>query len=177
MMPYEPLDGQLFALQLRLLRAARAMLDPMLNLGLHRAANARTEVLTDEVVLSPAYGAAGNRPLHVPRARPGDSYFYGYTQLMELRAETEIALGKKFDRQAFNDFVIGQGLLPPDLLRQGGARAVRAGAARAQVAVTLPRATLRGGHRRWRVESARPAKLAAPPGSGPKRPPWLRPLW
>ena len=35
---------------------------------------------------------------------------------MELRTETEIALGKKFDRQAFNDFVIGQGLLPPKLL-------------------------------------------------------------
>ena len=34
MVPYEPLDGQLIALQLRLLRAARAMLDPMLNLGL-----------------------------------------------------------------------------------------------------------------------------------------------
>jgi hypothetical protein len=31
------------------------------------------------------------------------------------------ALGAKFDRQAFNDFVIGQGLLPPALL----AKAVR----------------------------------------------------
>ncbi|MET0893972.1 MAG: DUF885 domain-containing protein, partial [Pseudoxanthomonas sp.] len=34
MVPYEPLDGQLSALQFRLLRAARAMLDPSLNLGL-----------------------------------------------------------------------------------------------------------------------------------------------
>jgi uncharacterized protein (DUF885 family) len=46
------------------------------------------------------------------------SYFYGYTKLMELRADTEIQLGQKFDRQAFNDFVIGQGLLPPALLRE-----------------------------------------------------------
>ena len=37
---------------------------------------------------------------------------------MQLRAETEIALGKKFDRLAFNNFVIGQGLLPPALLRE-----------------------------------------------------------
>src|SRR5690606_201809 len=34
MVPYEPLEGQLIALQFRLMRAARAMLDPMLNLGL-----------------------------------------------------------------------------------------------------------------------------------------------
>src|SRR5882672_284783 len=33
MLPYYPADGQLFALQLRLMRAARAFLDPMVNLG------------------------------------------------------------------------------------------------------------------------------------------------
>ena len=33
MVPYEPVDGQFIALQLRLLRAARAILDPMLNLA------------------------------------------------------------------------------------------------------------------------------------------------
>ena len=33
MQPYEPLDGQLFALQMRAQRAARAFLDPMVNLG------------------------------------------------------------------------------------------------------------------------------------------------
>jgi uncharacterized protein (DUF885 family) len=54
---------------------------------------------------------------------PGQAtaYFYGYTRLMELRTATEIALGNKFDRRSFNDFVIGQGLLPPELL----AKAVR----------------------------------------------------
>ena len=49
------------------------------------------------------------------------SYFYGYSRLLELRAETELALGDKFDRLAFNNFVIDQGMLPPDLL----AKAVR----------------------------------------------------
>ena len=33
MQPYEPLDGQLFALQARAQRAARAFLDPMVNMG------------------------------------------------------------------------------------------------------------------------------------------------
>jgi len=117
MKPFEPLDGQLFALQARLQRAARAILDPMINLG--RIGKERAmEVLTEEVVLSPGY-ARQEVDRYTFRA-PGQatSYFYGYTKLMELRAETEIALGKKFDRQAFNDFVIGQGLLPPALLRE-----------------------------------------------------------
>ena len=49
------------------------------------------------------------------------SYFYGYTRILELRAETELALGDKFDRLAFNNFLLDQGMLPPDLL----AKAVR----------------------------------------------------
>ena len=117
MKPYEPLDGQLFALQARLQRAARAILDPKLNLGQITPERAKA-VLTDELVLSPAM-AQQEIDRYTFRA-PGQatSYFYGYTKLMELRADTEIALGKKFSRQAFNDFVIGQGLLPPTLLRE-----------------------------------------------------------
>jgi uncharacterized protein (DUF885 family) len=117
MKPYEPLDAQLFALQARLQRAARAILDPKLNLGEISAERAKA-VLTDEVVLSPAM-AQQEIDRYTFRA-PGQatSYFYGYTKLMELRADTEIALGRKFNRQAFNDFVIGQGLLPPALLRE-----------------------------------------------------------
>ena len=115
--PYEPLDAQLFTLQARLQRAARAILDPMLNLG--RISKERAmAVLTDEVMLSKPM-AQQEIDRYTFRA-PGQatSYFYGYTKLMELRADTEIKLGPKFDRQAFNDFVIGQGLLPPGLLRE-----------------------------------------------------------
>ena len=32
---------------------------------------------------------------------------------MELRAESELLLGKRFDKQAFHDFIPAQGLLPP----------------------------------------------------------------
>jgi uncharacterized protein (DUF885 family) len=46
------------------------------------------------------------------------SYFCGYTRLMELRQETERALGPKFDRRTYHDFLLAQGLLPPSLLRK-----------------------------------------------------------
>ena len=117
MKPFEPLDGQLFALQARLQRAARAFLDPMINLG--RISKERaSEILTQEVVLSPAYSRQEVDRYTFRAPGQATSYFYGYTRLMELRAETEIALGAAFDRKAFNDYVIGQGLLPPALLRE-----------------------------------------------------------
>jgi uncharacterized protein (DUF885 family) len=114
-LPYEPLAGQLIALQFRLLRAARAFLDPMLNLGRLDVAAAR-RVLADDVVLSPAM-VRQEIDRYTFRA-PGQagSYLYGYTRLLELRAEIELALGTQFDRKAFNDCVLAQGLLPPDLL-------------------------------------------------------------
>lgn len=116
MVPYEPLDGQLIALQFRLLRAARAMLDPMLNLGLTDRERARL-VLENDVGLSPAM-ARQELDRYMMRA-PGQagSYFYGYSRIMELRMRTELALGTKFDRLKFNNFLLDQGLLPPDQLQ------------------------------------------------------------
>ena len=46
------------------------------------------------------------------------SYFNGYLRLVELRAASELLLGKRFDKQVFHDFILAQGLLPPALLRQ-----------------------------------------------------------
>ena len=120
MVPYEPLDGQLLALQFRLLRAARAMLDPMLNLGLVDRERAG-KVLTDDVVVSKAMARQELDRYTFNAPGQAGSYFYGYSRIMELRAETELALGDRFDRKAFNDFLLDQGLLPPDLL----AKAVR----------------------------------------------------
>ena len=50
------------------------------------------------------------------------SYFYGYLRWMQMKAETEMALGPKFDRQRYHDFMLGQGLLPPGSDRPRGAR-------------------------------------------------------
>jgi uncharacterized protein (DUF885 family) len=118
--PFEPIDGQLIALQHRLMRSARAFLDPMLNLGLITRERA-LEVLMQDVCLSE--GMANQEVDRYTFRSPGQAcaYFYGYIKLMELRTATEITLGPRFDRQAFNDFVINQGMLPPNLL----AKAVR----------------------------------------------------
>ena len=49
---------------------------------------------------------------------PGQAtaYFFGYSKLEALRAKTQLALGSKFEAQSYHDFIIAQGLLPPDLL-------------------------------------------------------------
>ena len=120
MIPYEPLDGQFIALQFRLLRAARAMLDPMLNLGMIDRDGA-AKVLENDVGLSKAMTRQELDRYTFNMPGQAGAYFYGYSRILELRAETELALGDKFDRLAFNNFLLDQGMLPPDLL----AKAVR----------------------------------------------------
>ncbi|MET1163291.1 MAG: DUF885 domain-containing protein [Pseudoxanthomonas sp.] len=115
MVPYAPLDGQLIALQFRLLRAARAMLDPSLNLGLIDRERAR-QVLEDDVGLSEPMARQELDRYAFNSPGQAGSYFYGYTRILELRMQTELALGKQFDRKAFNNFLLDQGLLPPDQL-------------------------------------------------------------
>lgn len=117
MQQYEPLDGQLFTLQARAQRAARAFLDPLVNLGRITPDEVKS-FLTDEVGLSEGM-ATQEMQRYVFRA-PGQAtaYFYGYQRLMETRQAAQLALRGNFDRQAFNDFVLAQGLLPPALLRK-----------------------------------------------------------
>lgn len=133
MIPYEPLEGQLIALQFRLMRAARAMLDPMLNLGLISREEAE-RVLLEEVVLSAAMTRQELDRYTFRSPGQATSYFYGYSRILELRAETELALGEHFDRLAFNNFLLDQGLLPLDLL----AEAVRIGFVPAQLEKSRP---------------------------------------
>jgi uncharacterized protein (DUF885 family) len=117
MKPYLPLEGQLCSLQFRLQRAARAFLDPMVNSGQMTPEQVK-DFLMNEVVLSEAM-AKQEVDRYTFRA-PGQatSYFYGYQRLQETRQRAEIALRDKFDRKAFNDFVLSQGLLPPKLLEK-----------------------------------------------------------
>jgi hypothetical protein len=117
MLPYEPPAGQFAALQARLMRAARAYLDPMLNLGLITRERAH-DVLTHEVGLSEAMARQELDRYTFDSPGQATAYFYGYLRLQQLRLQTELALGDKFDRKAFNDFVIGQGLLPPAQLAE-----------------------------------------------------------
>jgi uncharacterized protein (DUF885 family) len=117
MQPYEPKEGQLLTLQLRLLRAARAFLDPELQSGAVTPARAY-EVLEKDVVLSHAFGKEEVERFTYRAPGQANSYFYGYTRLLALRKETEAKLGRRFDQKKFHDFILSQGLLPPDLLRK-----------------------------------------------------------
>jgi uncharacterized protein (DUF885 family) len=117
MQPYIPLDGQLMTLQLRLLRAARAFLDPELQSGQIDTAEA-FRVLQKDVMLSHAFAEEEVERFTFRSPGQANSYFYGYTRLLELRRETEKALGKKFDQKNFHDFILAQGLLPPNLMRK-----------------------------------------------------------
>jgi hypothetical protein len=115
--PYMPLEGQLISLQFRLLRAARAYLDPELQAGKVQPEEAM-KVLTQECVFSAPF--ANQEVERYTFRSPGqaNSYFYGYTKLLQLRKDAEAALGSKFDHKKFHDFLLAQGLLPPDEMRR-----------------------------------------------------------
>ena len=114
--PYMPLEGQLLSLQHRLLRAARIWLDPMLNLGLISAEEAK-RVLMEEVV-EDEHNAQTEIDRYTFRM-PGQAtaYYYGYEHLQSLRAQTELRLKDKFNQKDFHDFLLAQGLLPPEVLQ------------------------------------------------------------
>lgn len=117
MLPYEPIEGQFIAQQFRLLRTARAFLDPMLNLGMISREDAG-RVLREEALFSP--GMVKQELDRYQYRSPGQagSYYYGYRKLIDLRIETELALGDKFDKRAFNDFLLSQGIIPLELMAQ-----------------------------------------------------------
>jgi uncharacterized protein (DUF885 family) len=116
-LPYLAPDARLFSLQWRLLRAARAFLDPMVNLGRMTSAEAKAFLMREVAVSEPFAQQEADRYAF---DAPGQavSYFYGYSKLRELRLKAELALGERFDLQRFNDLVLAQGLLPPQLLER-----------------------------------------------------------
>ena len=117
MQPYEPAEGQLLTLQLRLLRAARAFLDPELQSGAVTPQQA-LQVLQKDVVLSHAFATEEVERFTYRAPGQANSYFYGYTRLLELRKQVEGQLGARFDQLKFHDFILRQGLLPPALMRK-----------------------------------------------------------
>jgi len=116
-LPYMPDDGKLISLQLRLLRAARAFLDPELQEGKITPEQAM-QVLENDVVCSKAFATEEVERFTFRMPGQAVSYFDGYTRLLEIRQAAEKALGPKFNVQKFHDFILSEGLLPPDLLRK-----------------------------------------------------------
>ena len=117
MRPHLPLEGQMISLQYRLMRAARMFLDPMLNLGLITPEEAKDLIMKD-VAIGETW--AQNEVERYTYRMPGQAtaYYYGYNKMQALRAQTELKLRDKFNQQAFHDFVLAQGLLPPDILKE-----------------------------------------------------------
>ena len=114
--PYLPIEGQMISLQYRLMRAGRMFLDPMLNLGLISPEEAKQLILDDMAI---GEDWAQNEVERYTYRMPGQAtaYYYGYSKMQSLRLQTELALRDKFDQRAFHDFVLAQGLLPPEVLK------------------------------------------------------------
>ena len=114
--PYLPLEGQMISLQYRLMRAGRMFLDPMLNLGLITPEEAKQLIMEDMAV---GESWAQNEVERYTYRMPGQAtaYYYGFNKMQALRTQTELKLRGNFDQQAFHDFVLAQGLLPPDILK------------------------------------------------------------
>ncbi len=115
--PYMPLDAQLISLQNRLMRVARAFLDPLINTGRITPQEAK-QVLMNDVVLSEPLAQSEIDRYAFNSPGQATAYYFGYTNLRSLLTQTQLVLGPKFKLQAFNDFVVQQGLLPPELMRK-----------------------------------------------------------
>ena len=92
-------------------------LDPMLNLGEITPEEAK-RVLVEDVGIDE--DMAQNEIERYTYRIPGQAtaYYYGYGKLQALRGQAEVKLQDKFDARAFHDFILDQGLLPPDILKQ-----------------------------------------------------------
>ena len=114
--PYLPLEGQMISLQYRLMRAGRMFLDPMLNLGMITPEEAKSLIINDMAI---GESWAQNEVERYTYRMPGQAtaYYYGYSKMQSLRAQTELKLRGKFDQQAFHDFILDQGMLPPRILK------------------------------------------------------------
>ena len=117
MQEHLPPEGQLFTLHMRLLRAARAFLDPMLNLGKLKPHQAKSFLMREVLLSEPMAAQEIDR---YTSWMPGQatSYYYGFMKLQALRTQVELALGDSFDQLRYHDFILAQGLLSPDLLQK-----------------------------------------------------------
>ncbi|PSB09756.1 hypothetical protein C7B62_11945 [Pleurocapsa sp. CCALA 161] len=117
MQPYMPLEGRFMSLQFQLLRAARAFLEPELQLGKITTADA-LKVLTQDAGFSKFFAQQEIKRYTETFIGQAPTYFYGYQQFLKLRSQAKKVLGKKFTARRFHDFVLTQGYLTPKLLEQ-----------------------------------------------------------
>jgi uncharacterized protein (DUF885 family) len=114
--PYLPLEAQLISLQYRLMRAGRMFLDPMLNLGMISPDEAK-RLIVDDMAIGESWAQTEIERYTYRIPGQATAYYYGYSNMQTLRVLTELKLRDRFDARAFHDFVLAQGLLPPEILR------------------------------------------------------------
>ena len=190
MKPYMPLEGQIGALQMRLMRAARAFLDPMVNLG--QITPAGRAAIPDE--RSRAVGADGKAgsPTAIASGRPARPRRISTDTSVSRGSarKAEMALGDRFDQLSYHDFVINQGMLPPDLLEQAvmeryvaerarDAAVTRAGAGvrrknltHSRASASMPRGLVPAEYQRaiqFRAPNSSSRSICVPPGQSPER--------
>lgn len=117
MMQYFSPEAQLMGLRSLLMRAARAFLDPMVNLGQISGEQAQAFMVNEVGISTPLAKSEVDR--YSFRA-PGQatSYYFGYMNLMALRTEVELLMRERFQQREYHDFLLAQGLVPPEILRQ-----------------------------------------------------------
>ena len=162
MQQYLPTEGQMGSLQMRLMRAARAFLDPMINLGQIEPAAAQ-EFLMKEVGLSEPMAKQEVDRYSFLSPGQATSYFYGYQKQLALRARAEMALGARFDAGLVPRLRNRRRPAATGTPRAGGDGAIRGAA--------------QGGGCGQRVASPR-ARWSCGPGSGCAGPhAWLQAWW
>ena len=89
----------------------------MLNLGLITPEEAKRLIMED---IGIGESWAQNEIERYTYRIPGQatSYYYGYAKLQALRTQTVLTLRDDFDQQSYHDFILAQGLLPPELMRK-----------------------------------------------------------
>ena len=163
MLPYMPAEGQLISLQFRLLRAARAFLDPELHMGRVTPDEAR-RVLREDVVMSPAMTESEVERYMFRTPAQATSYFYGYTQLRELRSTVERSMGARFNPLEFHDYILAQGLASAHAAEGSGHETLHARRP------TEGRGTFADIRERTEPMIPAPADVAAPPADAEKTP-------
>jgi hypothetical protein len=109
--PYLPAQAKLVALQMRLVRVARAFLDPEVQLG-KIAPREVVRFLKSELGLSDRLASLELRRYQYENPGQAPSYFYGLMRMEGAKRRVASALGRKFNDQCFHDGVLSLGMLP-----------------------------------------------------------------
>jgi uncharacterized protein (DUF885 family) len=113
--PYLPPQAQLVALQMRLVRIARAFFDPEIQLG-KIAPREVTRLLTGELGLSERLAGLELRRFQFENPGQAPSYFYGLTRMASAKKRVSLSLGRRFSQKCFHDGVLSLGMLPVGMI-------------------------------------------------------------